>query len=225
MKAGQCLGNRDDVNSIRIILADDHRLVRSALAHLMNSFHGVCVVGEVRDTASLVDMVAKVSAEVVFVDAAMPSLKGSDTTRRLLTIAPELHVVVMSAYASDPFIRQTLENGACGFLHKDAAIEDLESAIRKAANGERFIVPALEHDHLSDPVPGSLNPAVNWDPLTSRQRQVLHLVARGYRSKSIAERLAVSVKTIEAHRAEIMRRLGVRNLAGLVQEAIRLGLV
>lgn len=210
---------------IRVILADDHRLVRTAIAQLIDTFRGIKVVGEAASGPELVSMVADRPVDVVIVDAAMPSLKGFEVTRRLLESDSGVRVVIVSAYASDQFVRTKLAEGACGFIHKDAAVDDLETAIRKAAAGEEFIYPALEDAHLVDPGLGSVNPAPEWDPLTPRQREVLRLVASGYRSRAIASKLDVSVKTVEAHRAEIMRRLGVHHLAGLVQEAIRLGLV
>lgn len=210
---------------IRVLLADSHRLVRTALAQLIESFEGMQVVADAGSVHELLSLAEKVFAEVALVDASLFPNYQPDLMERVTQISPALQLVVTSMYASDPFIRYTLENGACGFIHKDAGVEDLKAALRKASAGRSFIYPALESRHLVDPREKVPNPAPQWDPLTDRQRQVLQLVATGYRSKAIAEVLGVSVKTVESHRAEIMNRLGVNHMAGLVQEAIRLGLV
>ncbi len=137
----------------------------------------------------------------------------------------ELIVVVLSTYSSDSFINRLFAEGVCGFLHKNADVNELEMAIQKAAQGERFVLTAMEPGQFVDAASVVGTDAIQENPLTSRQSEVLKLVARGFRSKAIADQLNVSIKTIETHRADIMRRLGVRHTAGLVHEAIRLGLL
>lgn len=210
---------------IRVLLGDSHRLVRAALAQLIDSFGDIEVVAEGGSAPELLSLAQKVSAQVALIDASLFPGQGPGLMAGMLEVCPETQLVITSMYASDPFIRHTLDNGARGFIHKDAGVEDLKAALYKAAAGQSFIYPALESRHLMDPRQRVPNPVPDWDPLTERQRQVLRLVANGYRSKAIAEELGVSVKTVESHRAEIMNRLGVNHMAGLVQEAIRMGLV
>ena len=210
---------------LRVLLADDHRLVRSALSYLVESFPGVSVVGEVGSQDELLELVASESPDIALVDASILTPSSPDAMRRLCRLCEGTSVVAMSRYASDAYIRHMLAAGACGFLHKDSAVTDLESAIRKAEAGECFVFPGLEPDHLVDLNAAPRDQPLEWNPLTARQREVLRLVALGHRSKAIAEKLGVTVKTVETHRAEIMHRLGVRHVAGMVREAIQMGLI
>jgi len=214
-----------DSEPTRILLADDHRLVRSALRHLIESFPGMDVVAEAGSSHELLQAAGENPAHVALVDTALASLGGLNLTGRLQELCAGIQTVVLSVYASDSYIRRTLAEGACGFIHMNAEPEDLESAIRLAAAGQPFVFPAVESGHRIDPILVSGSSDGASKPLTARQEEVLRLVATGYRTRAIAEHLGVSVKTVETHRAEIMRRLGLRHMAGMVREAIRLGLV
>lgn len=211
-------------DTIRILLADEHRLVRSAISSLIETFDQMTVVAEVGYEQQLMTEVARYNVDVALIDAAVVSLKGVASLGRLVDACPGIRVVVLSTYSSDSFIRRLFEEGAHGFLHKNAGVNELEEAIQKAALGERFVLTALEPDKFVDAATVLRVAAFHGNPLTSRQSEVLKLVASGFRSKAIADQLNVSIKTVETHRADIMRRLGVRHTAGLVHEAIRLGL-
>lgn len=213
--------------TIRVLIADDHRLVRHALTQLIDSFEGLTVVAEAGSGHELEQAAISEQPNVALVAAALYAYGDSPQSARLTELCPDVGTVVLSDYVSNAFIRRTLQTGACCFLHKDAGIEELHQAIQHAADGRRFTYPPL--DYTPSPAAGHPIDDPTLQPpepsLTQRQREVLHLVASGYRTKGIAERLGLSVKTVETHRSEIMRRLGVRNMVGLVHEAIRLGLV
>ncbi|MBT2786377.1 MULTISPECIES: response regulator transcription factor [unclassified Halomonas] len=211
-------------DTIRILLADEHRLVRSAISSLIETFDNMTVVSEVGSEQQLLKDAAHHAVDVALIDAAVVSLKGLETLSRLKELCPDIRVVVLSTYSSDSFIRRLFEEGICGFLHKNANVNELEVAIRKAALSERFVLTAMEPENFVDAASVVGAAATHANPLTTRQSEVLKLVANGFRSKAIADQLNVSIKTIETHRADIMRRLGVRHTAGLVHEAIRLGL-
>ncbi|MGP9766132.1 LuxR C-terminal-related transcriptional regulator [Halomonas sp. AOP13-D3-9] len=212
-------------DTIRILLADEHRLVRSAISSLIETFDNMTVVAEVGYEQQLIKEAADYDVEVALIDAAVFYLKGLETLSRLRDLCPGIRVVVLSTYSSDSFIRRLFEEGAYGFLHKNADVNELEMAIRKAVLGERFVFTAMEPAKFVDAASVVGAAAFQGNPLTSRQNEVLKLVASGFRSKAIADQLNVSIKTVETHRADIMRRLGVRHTAGLVHEAIRLGLL
>lgn len=212
-------------DTIRILLADEHRLVRSAISALIETFDSMSVVAEVDSEQQLMKEAARCDVDVAIIDAAVICFKGLESLGQLTNICPDIRVIVLSTYTSDSFIRRLFEEGAYGLLHKNANVNELEMAIRKAAQGERFVLTAMEPEQFVDAASLVGAAIINENPLTIRQSEVLALVAKGFRSKAIADQLNVSIKTIETHRADIMRRLGVRHTAGLVHEAIRLGLL
>lgn len=211
---------------IRVLLADDHRLVRCALAQLIDSFAGITVVADIGSSRHLIETVANTQPDVVLVDATMFPPGEPDVVRQTTEAHPRARLATLSMYASDAYIHRILERGICGFIHKDAGVEDLENAIRRIAAGEIVVHAGLALSEL-DTVKRARGPVPSggYHLLTARQTEVLTLIASGYRSKEIAEHLSVSVKTVESHRSELMRRLGVHNMAGLIQAAIRAGLV
>lgn len=212
-------------NTIRILLADEHRLVCSAVSSLIETFDNMTVVAEVNSEQQLMREVAHYRVDVALIDSAVVALSGLESLTYLTDLCPGIRIIVLSTYSSDNFIRRLLEVGAYGFLHKNADVSALETAIRKAADGERFIFTAMGPERFLNATSMVGVASAHKSPLTTRQSEVLQLVAKGYRSKAIADQLNVSIKTIETHRADIMRRLGVRHTAGLVHEAIRLGLL
>lgn len=212
-------------DTTRILLADEHLLVRSAISSLIDTFDKMTVVAEVGSEQQLLKEAARYSIDVALIDAAVISSKRLESLAKLRSFCPNIRVIVLSTYSSDTFIRSLFKEGVYGFLHKNADVSALETAIRKAMLGERFVFNAMEPDQFVDAASVVGTALVNGNPLTSRQNEVLKLVAQGFRSKAIADQLNVSIKTIETHRADIMRRLGVRHTAGLVHEAIRLGLL
>lgn len=212
-------------NPTRILLADEHRLVRSAISSLIETFDNMKVVVEVGSEQQLMNEIANLDIEVAIIDVSVVSFGGHGLLGHLSALNPSTRVIILSSYSSNSFIHGLLEKGVCGLLHKNADVASLEIAIQKAARGEQFMLTSMEPERFVSAASWLGVQASQENPLTPRQSEVLQLVAKGYRSKAIAARLNVSIKTIETHRADIMRRLGVRHTAGLVHEAIRLGLL
>lgn len=211
---------------IRIILADDHLLIRASLKSLMAEFTGVEVVGEAGDGREAIELIAKHQPNLAIMDITMPGLNGLEATRRVVKEHPQVRVVVLSQHADETHVLQALRAGASGYVLKGSAPRELEMAIQAVARGEIFLSPAISKHvievYLTKAADGQAN---SLDLLTPRQREILQLIAEGKSSKRIAQLLDASVKTIESHRASLMDRLDIHDVAGLVRYAIRHGLV
>lgn len=205
---------------IRVLLADSHRLVREGIRQLLEREVAITVAGEAADARELVALAATVPAHVAVVDVTIDGLDEMAVLPRLRGLAPNLGILLLSPQPSEAQLWHGLGQGARAYVLKQASGRVLTQAVRAVARGERFICPLV-----SELLSGSGMHLEAPGALTARQRQVLGLVARGESSKAIASRLGLSVKTVETHRSEIARRLGVRGLAGLVREALRLGLL
>ena len=206
---------------IRIALADDHNVVRQGLRALLEGVKDFRVVGEARDGKEMVELVFREKPDVAVIDLAMPSLNGVEATRRIVRDLPAVRVLVLSMYTGEEYVREALAAGAAGYLVKDSAADDLVEAIRLVAKGSQFLSPAIAH--LAQP--GGKGTASPLDRLTSREREVLQLIAEGNSNKEIAARLSLSVKTIEAHRTNLMTKLDIHDTASLTRFAIARGLV
>lgn len=206
---------------VRVLLVDDHRLVRQGVRRLLEGDGDIHVVAEAADGEELLELAEGISADVAVVDIAMPRLNGLDALPQLRRRAPGLRVVMLSMYSTAEYVRHALREGALGYVLKSASPTVLLNAVRAVARGELFLCPAV----IQFMIDGYSRAADGAGCLTPRQRDVLQLIAAGETSKAIAERLNLSVKTVETHRAEISRRLGVKGVAEVVREAVRLGLV
>ncbi len=211
---------------IRVLLAEDHTIVREGLKALLTSSEDLQVVGEASDGREAVDACARLSPDVVVMDLNMPKLNGVDATREIREKPQAPRVLILSMYDGEEYVRPAIRAGASGYLLKGSGLSDLVSAIKAVARGDAFFSPAVarillkdsrEDDDKATPDPG--------DGLTRREREVLTLVGEGKSSPEIAKILGLSVKTVEGHRGRIMAKLDVHNVAGLVRQAIRLGLV
>lgn len=205
---------------IRIALADDHKVVRQGLRALLEGVKDFSVVAEAGDGKEIVELVLREKPEVAVIDLAMPSLNGVEATRRIVRDVPQVKVLVLSMYTGEEYVREALNAGASGYLVKDSAADDLVEAIRLVARGERFLSPAIAH--IAD---RTGNGVTSYDRLTTREREVLQLIAEGNSNKEIAARLSLSVKTIEAHRTNLMAKLDIHDTASLTRFAIARGLV
>jgi DNA-binding NarL/FixJ family response regulator len=213
------------MNPIRILLCDDHLLIRASLKSLIGEFPGIDVVGEAGDGREALEHVARLRPNVVVMDIAMPGLNGLEATRRLVKEHPQVRVVMLSMHADESHVLQALRAGASGYVLKGSAPRELEMAIEAVARGEIFLSPAISK-HVIDVYLNRAEGQTNsLDLLTPRQREILQLIAEGKSSKQIAQMLDASVKTIESHRASLMERLDIHDVAGLVRYAIRHGLV
>jgi len=212
------------MNPIRIVLADDHQLVRAGIRSLLQRLHDVQVVAEASDGAEALHMVATERPDIVLMDIGMARLNGLEATEQIAQAFPDVRVIILSMHDNQEYVLQALRAGAAGYLLKDAATGELELALRSVMRGESWLSPAVSRQVVEGYVQraGAEAPP---DVLTARQREVLRLVAGGKSTKEIAFFLNLSVKTVETHRAQIMERLGIRDVPGLVRYALRTGLV
>jgi len=213
------------LGAVRVLLADDHTLVRAGLRKLLESIADMEVVGECGDGLQLLALVERLQPQLVLMDIAMPGLNGLDATARLLKQWPDIRVLILSMHQNEEYVRQALRHGAAAYLLKDAAPLELELAIRAVQQGGTFLSPAISKGVLSDYVKRLRGEDQGADPLTPRQREVLQLIAEGRSSKEIARILDLSVKTVETHRTQLMKQLDIHEVTGLVRYAMRLGLV
>ncbi len=210
--------------SIRVLLADDHTLVRAGLRKLLESIPDMEVVGEAGDGLELLELVEKLQPQMVLMDIAMPGLNGLDATGRLVKTWPGIRVLILSMHQSAEYVRQALRQGAAAYLLKDSAPLELELAIKAVLKGETYLSPAVSKGVVSDYVNRLRSDEQPADTLTPRQREVLQLIAEGQSTKEIARRLDISIKTVETHRTQLMKQLDIHEIAGLVRFAIRTGL-
>ncbi|HEX9632699.1 MAG TPA: response regulator transcription factor [Gemmatimonadales bacterium] len=209
---------------LRVVLADDHALVRSGISALLDPLDGVEVVGEAADGAAAVALVAALSPDVVLMDITMPTMNGLVATQRLARDFPNVRVLILSVHADEEFVREALRAGAAGYLLKDASTDELQLALQAVSAGDLYLSSRVSKSIIAD-VLGARQRGGGAGRLTLRQREVLQLIGEGYSTRAIADRLGLSPKTVETHRAHLMKRLGVSDVAGLVRHAIRLGLV
>ena len=210
--------------SLRILLVDDHALVRAGMKSLLHEIEGVEVVAEAADGAEALRLAAELRPDVVLLDIAMKGMNGLDAAARLREQLPLAKVIVLSMHTSEEYVLLALRAGAAGYLIKDSATSELELALKAVARGETYLSPAISRQ-VVDGYVQRVGAAAAPDPLTPRQREVLKRIAEGRSTKEIAYELKLSVKTVETHRAQIMERLGIRDVAGLVRYAMRAGLV
>jgi DNA-binding NarL/FixJ family response regulator len=211
------------VKPIRVLLADDHRLVRAGIRALIDDLDGFEVVGEAPDGREAIVLVATLSPDIVLMDIVMPEMNGLDATARLAARFPDVRVIILSMNSSEEHVLQALRCGAAGFLLKNIGPDEMERALREVARGEKHISAAVAGHVIGGFLDGGKSKSI--ERLTSRQREVLQLVAEGNTSKMIAKKLGISAKTADAHRGELMHSLGIHDMAGLVRYAIRMGVV
>ncbi len=207
---------------IRVLLVDDHTLVRSGIRALLETLPQIEVVGEASNGREALVLASRRRPNVVLMDVAMPEFDGIETLKRMRKVSPQTRVLMLSMHANDEYVRQTVRDGAGGYLLKDVAATELEAAVAAVARGEMYLSPALRARHASLGRAGAPRPLIE---LSRRQREVLRLIAEGRKTKEVAAALNVSVKTVETHRMQLMKRLDIHNVAGLVRYAIRYGLV
>jgi DNA-binding NarL/FixJ family response regulator len=207
--------------TIRVLIADDHGVVAEGLRHLVEAQPDMEVVAVVQDGREAVRMAGEAGPDVVLMDLSMPELNGADATRAIVQRDPRCRVIVLSMYAEREYVRRALKAGAIGYVVKRSAAKELVDAIRCAHAGERYLSPRVADVLLE-------GPEERADPLgklSAREREVLQLIAEGRTGAEIAERLALSQKTVETYRARLIEKLGIRDVPGLVRFAIQSGLV
>lgn len=215
------------METIKLLIADDHALFREGVRALLTAHSDLEVVGEAADGSEAIEQVKTFHPHIVLLDIAMPGLGGLETTLELKKLAPEVKIVILTQYANKEYLFRFLKAGVSGYVLKRAAASELVSAIKAVYRGGTFIhpdvAPAVIEGYL-----GGVTPAEQEDPyenLTDREKQVLKLVAEGKTNKEIAEILSISVKTAMAHRAHVAEKLGIHNKAELVKLALKRGIV
>ena len=213
------------MSSIRIVLADDHQLVRAGIRALLEQISGVKVVGEAGEGREILNVIQETKPNIALLDIGMSGLNGLDAAAQIRKDFPDVKVIILSMHSTEEYVMQAMKIGVAGYLLKDSATEELEMAVRSVANGEHYLSPFISKQVLTD-YRHRLNREEDESvKLTTRQREILQLIAEGKSTREIAELLHISVKTIETHRSQLMDRLDIHDLAGLVRYAIRIGLI
>ena len=210
---------------LRVILADDHALMRAGLRAILGNLADVEVVGDAADGREAVELCIRYRPDIVLLDISMNNLNGIGATEQIVKAGIGTRVIILSMFGSEEYVLQALRAGASGYILKGASTSELELAIRTVAGGEAFLGPSISGAVISNYLELATRGKHSSDVLTSRQREVLQLLAEGNSTKQIAYLLKVSVKTVETHRAMLMERLGIRDLPGLTRYAMRSGLV
>jgi len=214
------------MESIKVLLADDHTIVRQGLRSILEQWVGIEVIAEADNGREAVRLTEQLKPDVVVMDFSMPELNGLEATCQIKQRVPEVKVLILTRHANQEYVKSILNAGASGYLVKNSAAEELVIAIQVVQRGDPYLDPAISQ-HIID---GYLNPATTESKtleikLTSRQREVLQLIAEGHPNREIASRLNISVKTVENHRANIMKSLDLHSTADLTQYAISKGII
>lgn len=211
--------------NIRLILADDHEMMREGLKSLIQKENGMEVVGEAENGKEAVQLATKAGAHVVVMDVAMSDLNGIEATRKIVGANPHMKVIALSGHANKEFVREMLTAGASAYVLKKRAYEELARAIREVMKGKKYLSPDIAQGVVDDYV--ELSSSISDNPafivLTDREREVLQQLAEGKSTKEMADALSVSVKTVETHRRNIMEKLNLHSVAELTKYAIREG--
>ncbi len=217
---------------IHVILVDDHNLVRAGIRSLLNKIPEVEIVAEAYSGENALHLIGEHRPDIVLMDISLPDINGLDVARRVRQEFPEIKILFLSMYANEEYVWQAMQIGASGYLLKNASPAELEMAFQAVIRGEAFLSPVISRQVIDGYVKRVSKEAEEDNvekkeniKLSPRQNEILHLIADGLTTKEIAKKLDISVKTVEAHRSQLMRELGIHDIAGLVRYAIRTGLV
>ena len=213
------------MNPLRVVLADDHALVRAGIRALLERLPGIEVVGEVGNGREALEVINTRAPNVILLDISMTELGGLEALPRIVKEFPAVKVLILSGHANEEYVLRALRCGAAGYMLKDAAAEELGLAIKAIAQGQTYLSPSVSRTVVESYLLRAAGEEGPIEPLTIRQREVLQLIGEGRNMKEVAHSLGISVKTAEAHRSQLMDRLGIHEVAGLVRYAIRTGLI
>ncbi len=215
------------VATIRILIAEDHAIVREGIRMILDAEPDFHVVGEARDGREAVELAQTLAPDVVVMDISMPQMNGIEATRQLQRLCPNARVLILTMHEEESYVFQLLQEGASGYVLKRAAATDLVEAVRSASRGEAFLYPSVARSVVQDYLDRirSGEGRDRYDGLTDREREILVLLADGLTNAAIAQRLGISIKTIQTHRAHIMEKLDLHDRSLLVRYAIRKGLI
>jgi DNA-binding NarL/FixJ family response regulator len=214
--------------NITILLVDDHTIVRQGLKALLNAEKNITILAEAQTGREAVELALQHRPMIVIMDLAMPRLNGCEATRQILKAVPNTKIIVLSTYGDDEHVQQALAAGAAAYLLKQTAAEDLIGAIAEVAKGNAYFSPAIAkrlREQTSPSEEGTEQTKAPDVELTQREAEVLQLIAEGYANKQIAGELNLSVKTVEKHRQQVMQKLDIHNIAGLVRHAAAKGII
>lgn len=212
------------MKNVRVLLVEDHQLVRAGIHALLDRMTGVDVVAEVSDGVEAVKVVEVMQPDLVLMDVAMPGLNGLEAASRITRQWPAVRIIMLSMHANEEYLRQALKAGAMGYLLKGADLVELEQAIRIVSEGAPYLTPSVARHTIEVYRQGDVCELTPIERLSPRQREILQLIAEGHSTKEMAYRLKLSAKTVESHRAQLMERLDIHDIAGLVRFAIKAGL-
>jgi two-component system response regulator NreC len=209
-----------------IVLADDHRIVRQGLRALLEAEADFSLVGETGDGLEAVRLAERLRPDVVVLDLMMPSINGLEATRQIRNCCPKTHVVILSMHADEAYVLEALKNGASGYVLKDSSADDLARAVRGVVAGRRYLSAPLSERAIEVYIQKAQEtPLDAYEELTNREREVLHLVAAGHSNAEIAERLSISSRTVETHRANMMHKLNLNSQTDLIRYALKRGII
>jgi two-component system response regulator NreC len=211
--------------SIRILIADDHGVLRAGLRALLNAEPNLQVVGEATDGQETLQLAKELIPDVILLDVSMPGLGGLEVTRQLKAALPDTHVLILTVHEDEHLLREAIHIGAAGYITKRAIDSELINAIRAVSRGDLYVHPAMTRALLNGQSPSTPTQTKPVEPLTPREIEVLRLIAQGYTNRKAAEVLVISVRTVETHRANIMAKLGLGGRVELVRYAMEHGLL
>ncbi len=212
--------------SVKILLADDHPIVRQGLRALLEAERGFRIVGEAGDGLEVADLVERLKPDVLVLDLMMPGLNGLEVTRQVTQRSPRTHIVILSMQDNEAYVLEALRNGADGYVLKQSTSDELVRAVREVIAGRRYLSPPLSEHAIKAYMQKADSATLDrYETLTTREREVLHLVAGGCTNAEIAERLFISPRTVEVHRANMMHKLGLRTQTDLIRYALRRGIL
>ncbi len=215
------------MKKVRLLIADDHKIFRQGIIKLLNEEPDLQVVGEAADGREVVKKAPELKPDVILMDIAMANLNGLEATKQIKKVLPESKIIMLTMHKNEEYVLQSFQAGASGYILKEGAVEELVSAIRSIHADKSFLSPTVSKTlvdaYLRKMETGKTE--TPFDLLTDREREVLQLIAEGFTNREVAKQLYISVKTVEAHRAHIMQKLNIHDIAKLVKYAIQKGLV
>jgi two-component system response regulator NreC len=215
------------MSKIRVLLADDHTIVRKGIRSLLDGEPNIEVVGEAEDGREAVDKVEQLTPDIVLMDITMPRLNGLEATRQIKKLFPQVNVLVLTMYTNEEYIFQLLQAGASGYLVKQSAPGELVSAIYAVHRGDSFLSPAISKTIIDEYLRQNEDTSHedSYNALTLREREVLQLITEGCSNREVAEKLHISIKTVGVHRVNLMEKLNIHNTTELVKYALRKGII
>ena len=215
------------MKKVRLLIADDHKIFRQGIKKLLEEEQDLQVVGEAADGREVVKKATELKPDIILMDIAMANLNGLEATKQIKKVLPESKIIMLTMHKNEEYVLQSFQAGASGYILKEGAVEELVSAIRSIYAGKSFLSPTVSKTlvdaYLRKMETGKTE--TPFDLLTDREREVLQLIAEGFTNREVAKQLFISVKTVEAHRAHIMQKLNIHDIAKLVKYAIQKGLV